>query len=97
MFDNYVNDAFLTINYVHFSVVLIATASNSTTTILNKLLENVYNAMVLFVGVDEVKSHRNIERLKRELRVSRIDSIILLEQVTMIFVKFLCKKFKKLF
>lgn len=51
------------------SVVLIGIASSSTTLVLNKLLESAFQAMVLIVGLDEVKSQRNIERLKRELRV----------------------------
>lgn len=39
---------------------------------LDKLLQSVFNAIVLVVGIDEIKSQKNIERLKRELRVNTI-------------------------
>jgi hypothetical protein len=38
--------------------------------VLTKTLDSVFDAVVLIVGVDEIKSQRNIERLKRELRAS---------------------------
>ena len=51
------------------SVLLIGIASGTTEYVLNKFLETVFNAMVLIVGIDEIKNPRSIERLKRELRV----------------------------
>ncbi|XP_018568218.1 protein fuzzy homolog isoform X2 [Anoplophora glabripennis] len=51
------------------SVVIIGIASGCSVDILNKILESVFNAVVLIVGTEEVKTQRNIERLKRELRV----------------------------
>lgn len=38
--------------------------------VLNQFLQSVYNAIVLIVGIDEIKAQKNVERLKRELRVS---------------------------
>lgn len=55
------------------SVVLIGFCSGSTVTILNALLESVFNAMVLVVGLDEIKAMKNVERLKRDLRVTIIN------------------------
>lgn len=49
--------------------MLIGISTGCTTTVLDKLLQSVFNAVVLVVGIDEVKSQKNIERLKRELRV----------------------------
>ncbi|XP_074038172.1 fuzzy planar cell polarity protein-like protein isoform X2 [Leptinotarsa decemlineata] len=51
------------------SVVIIGIASGCSIDILNQLLEEVFNTMVLIVGIKELKLQRNIERLKRELRV----------------------------
>lgn len=65
---------YLFFNKLYFSIVLIAISSGSTVEVLNKLLESVFNAVVLIVGIDEMKSQRNIERLKRELRVGVLKS-----------------------
>lgn len=54
-----------------FSVVLIGVAGGSTTLVLLKLLESIFHSMVLIIGIDEIKQQRNIERLKRELRVRK--------------------------
>lgn len=51
------------------SLVLIGISSGCTVDVLNKLLESVFNAIVLIVGSEEIKTQRNIERLKRELRI----------------------------
>ncbi|KAJ8926420.1 hypothetical protein NQ314_021208 [Rhamnusium bicolor] len=51
------------------SVVIIGIASGCSLEVLNKLLESAFNAVVLIVGIDEIKTQRNIERLKRELRI----------------------------
>lgn len=37
--------------------------------VLNSLLESVFDSMILIVGIDELKGQRNIERIKRELKV----------------------------
>ncbi|XP_022912574.1 protein fuzzy homolog isoform X2 [Onthophagus taurus] len=52
----------------HDSVVLIGIASGCTVDVFEKLLDSMFNAMVLVVGFDEIKQQRNVERLKRELR-----------------------------
>lgn len=54
----------------HFSIILIGVSSGCTLEVLNRLLESVYDCIVLIVGDDEVKSLRNVERFKRELRVT---------------------------
>ncbi|XP_033214814.1 protein fuzzy homolog [Belonocnema kinseyi] len=51
------------------TVMLIAIASGTTKCVLNKFLETVFSAMVLVVGIDDIKNPRSIERLKRDLRV----------------------------
>ncbi|KAL1509312.1 hypothetical protein ABEB36_004074 [Hypothenemus hampei] len=51
------------------SLVIIGIASGCSVDVLNRLLKLVYDAVVLIVGIEEAKSQRNIERLKRELRV----------------------------
>lgn len=48
---------------------MIGIAAGCTKEILQKVLQSAFNAMVLIVGFDEIRSQRNIERLKRELRV----------------------------
>lgn len=55
----------------HDSITLIGLSSGCTKSVLESLLESVFNTMVLIVGLDEIKSQKNIERLKRELRVCR--------------------------
>ncbi|XP_046611942.1 protein fuzzy homolog isoform X1 [Neodiprion virginianus] len=51
------------------SILLIAIASGTTNNVLNRFLEAVFSAMILIVGIDEIKNPRNVERLKRDLRV----------------------------
>ncbi|XP_073778687.1 protein fuzzy homolog isoform X1 [Danio rerio] len=54
------------------SLMLIAVSGSGGSSIsqlqLRRLLENVWNCMVLVLGQDELSSIRNVERLKRELR-----------------------------
>ena len=50
-------------------VTLIAVASGTTKYILEKFIDAVFSTMILIVGLDEIKGLRNIERLKRDLRV----------------------------
>ena len=52
-----------------YSVVLVAAASCSSEVMLQKLLKAVFSAMVLLLGLDEIKTIRNPDRMKRELRV----------------------------
>lgn len=49
--------------------MLIGISSGCTVTVLNKFLQSVYNTLVLIVGTEEIKAQKNLERLKRELRV----------------------------
>lgn len=51
------------------TVLIIVMASGTTKIILNKFLDAIFNAMVLVVGIDDIKNPRSIERLKRDLRV----------------------------
>lgn len=54
---------------INYSLILIGISTGCTSKVLDKLLQSVFNAVVLVVGIDEVKTQKNIERLKRELRV----------------------------
>ncbi|XP_017885341.1 protein fuzzy homolog [Ceratina calcarata] len=51
------------------SVILIVIASGTTKNVLDKFLDTVYGAMVLFVGSQELKNARNIEKLKKDIRL----------------------------
>ncbi|CAG9865513.1 unnamed protein product [Phyllotreta striolata] len=51
------------------SIILIGVASGCSVEVLNQLLEEIFNTIVLVVGIKELKTQRNIERLKRELRL----------------------------
>ncbi|XP_012281102.1 protein fuzzy homolog isoform X1 [Orussus abietinus] len=50
-------------------ITLIVMASGTTKYVLDKFLTLVFNAMVLVAGIDEIKNPRNLERLKKDLRV----------------------------
>lgn len=50
------------------SIILIIIANGATKYTLNKFLDVAFGAMVLFVGIDEIKNGKNIERLKKDLR-----------------------------
>ncbi|XP_014613417.1 PREDICTED: protein fuzzy homolog isoform X1 [Polistes canadensis] len=50
------------------SIILIIIANGATKYTLNKFLDVAFGAMVLFVGIDEIKNAKNIERLKKDLR-----------------------------
>ncbi|KAJ7381983.1 hypothetical protein OS493_037862 [Desmophyllum pertusum] len=59
--------------------LIIATSDDSASDMhLNRLLEFVFNSMVLLLGIDGMTSIRNVELLKRELRCcySLIDSLL---------------------
>ncbi|XP_076655755.1 fuzzy planar cell polarity protein-like protein isoform X2 [Halictus rubicundus] len=43
-------------------------ANGTTKYILNEFLDAVFGAMILFVGIDELKSAKNIEKLKKDMR-----------------------------
>ncbi|XP_078038139.1 fuzzy planar cell polarity protein-like protein [Augochlora pura] len=50
------------------SITLIVIANGTTKYVLNEFLDAVFGAMILFVGIDELKSAKNIEKLKRDMR-----------------------------
>lgn len=50
------------------SVVLIAVSALNDETVLIQLLDTIFAAMILTVGIEDLKSVKNVERLKRELR-----------------------------
>uniref|UniRef100_A0A6I8RE16 Protein fuzzy homolog n=1 Tax=Xenopus tropicalis TaxID=8364 RepID=A0A6I8RE16_XENTR len=54
----------------HDSITLIVMSSESGASelSLNRLLENVFNAMVLVIGLDDLVNIKNVERLKKDLR-----------------------------
>ncbi|XP_076226682.1 fuzzy planar cell polarity protein-like protein isoform X3 [Nomia melanderi] len=50
------------------SITLIVIANGTTKYVLNQFLDAVFGAMILFVGIDELKSAKNIEKLKKDVR-----------------------------
>ncbi|XP_034941565.1 protein fuzzy homolog [Chelonus insularis] len=66
--DTKMSDIIVSWNEYADSVTLIAIASGVTKKILDYFIEAVFNAMILVVGIDEIKNPRNIERLKKDLR-----------------------------
>ncbi|XP_060531593.1 protein fuzzy homolog isoform X1 [Cylas formicarius] len=51
------------------SLVIIGIASGCSIEVLYQLLQLVFDAIVLIIGIDEIKNQRNIDRIKRELRI----------------------------
>ncbi|XP_025829970.1 protein fuzzy homolog isoform X4 [Agrilus planipennis] len=51
------------------SILIIGISSGCTKDALEKLLLSVFNAIMLILGVNEVRSLKNVEKIKRELRV----------------------------
>lgn len=49
------------------SITLIATATGATKLVIEKLLDAVFNSMILIVGLKDIQQPRSIERLKRDL------------------------------
>lgn len=70
----------MTVTWKEFEqcIILIAIASGVTKYILDKFLDATFGAMVLFTGIDEIKNSKNIERLKKDMRLcsSIIDSLM---------------------
>lgn len=62
------------ISVYNLRVILIAVSLWNDETILNYLLEAVFSAMVLILGLEEIKNMKSVERMKRELRVSYLYS-----------------------
>jgi hypothetical protein len=58
-----------------YSVILIAVACGAIEMLLNRLLTSVFHVMVFTVDIDELRSTRNAERLKRDLRVMSRDDV----------------------
>ncbi|XP_076766355.1 fuzzy planar cell polarity protein-like protein isoform X2 [Xylocopa sonorina] len=60
------------------SVTLIVIANGTTRKVLNKLLDAIFGAMILFVGIEELKSTKNIEKLKKDIRLCSpiVDSLL---------------------
>ncbi|XP_011054196.1 PREDICTED: protein fuzzy homolog isoform X2 [Acromyrmex echinatior] len=50
-------------------IILIAIASGVTKYVLDKFLDATFGAMILFTGIDEIKNTKNIERLKKDMRL----------------------------
>jgi len=50
-------------------IILIAMASGVTKHMLDKFLDAIFGAMVLFTGIDEIRNTKNIERLKKDMRL----------------------------
>ncbi|XP_011878903.1 PREDICTED: protein fuzzy homolog [Vollenhovia emeryi] len=50
-------------------IILIAIASGVTKYVLDRFLDATFGAMVLFAGIDEIKNTKNVERLKKDMRL----------------------------
>lgn len=50
------------------SITLIGITNRTLECDLNSLLDAIFNSMVMFVSLEELKNPRNLERLKRDLR-----------------------------
>lgn len=59
-----------------YSVTVIAVGSPASDIILQDLVRTVFETMVLCVGLDELKTIRSVERLKRDLRVSTLQPVL---------------------
>ncbi|KAB0390648.1 hypothetical protein E2I00_004614, partial [Balaenoptera physalus] len=73
-------DSFFLLTFLSHSITLIVLSSEEGTSELRleRLLQMVFGAMVLLVGLEELTNIRNVERLKKELRASYrlIDSFL---------------------
>ncbi|XP_043915565.1 protein fuzzy homolog isoform X2 [Protopterus annectens] len=60
------------------TLIVLSLYESATDVYLNKLLENVFSAMVLLVGLEDLVNIKNVERLKRDLRAcyKLIDSFL---------------------
>ncbi|CAL7934782.1 unnamed protein product [Xylocopa violacea] len=60
------------------SITLIVIANGATRNVLNKLLDAIFGAMILFIGIEELKSTKNIEKLKKDIRLCTpiVDSLL---------------------
>lgn len=60
------------------SITLIVIASGTTKSVLEKFLNAVFGAMILFIGIEELKSTKNIEKLKKDIRLCNpiVDSLL---------------------
>lgn len=63
------------------NIMVIAIARDVTETVLSDLIELTFNAMVLGVGVEELRNLQNIDRLKRDLKQSLVVIDALMEAV----------------
>nr|XP_018900992.1 PREDICTED: protein fuzzy homolog isoform X1 [Bemisia tabaci] len=52
------------------SITLIAVGVCTQESVLNELLDFAFGALVMIVGLEEIRMHRSAERLKRDLRIS---------------------------
>uniref|UniRef100_A0A0K8T009 Protein fuzzy n=1 Tax=Lygus hesperus TaxID=30085 RepID=A0A0K8T009_LYGHE len=52
------------------SLILICVAVMNGQEVVEEIIETVYNALIVFVGTNEIKNFKNVERFKRSLRPS---------------------------
>ncbi|CAK9821176.1 Protein fuzzy homolog [Anthophora plagiata] len=60
------------------SITLIVVASGITKYVLDKFLDAIFGAMILFVGIEDLKTTKHIEKLKKDMRLCSpiIDSLL---------------------
>lgn len=70
-----------------YSVTLIAIAQNDDADDCHysNLLNLVFNAMVLLVGIEELTNMKNVEKFKKEIKVAREYDFILLLNLSITF------------
>jgi hypothetical protein len=58
----------------HFSIRLILVVPNETLSSLHlhRLLDNIFQSLVLVVGLDDLIAQRNVDRIKRDIRVTTL-------------------------
>lgn len=54
-------------------ITMIGAAKGITEEVLNNLLEFAFNAMILCTSLSELKHNKNVEQLKRELKVNECE------------------------
>nr|XP_033817746.1 protein fuzzy homolog [Geotrypetes seraphini]XP_033817747.1 protein fuzzy homolog [Geotrypetes seraphini] len=61
------------------SLIVISSEEDASDLYLHRLMDNVFHAMVLVIGLDELVNIKNVERLKKDLRACypMIDSLLL--------------------
>lgn len=66
----YLDDGLVVWKEYENCVTLIVATKGLAEIVVRDLMELVFNAMVCFLGMNELKHYQNVEQLKRDLKVS---------------------------